>query len=118
MIAGAIRDLASEGISEDRIEWHHFADMRYTGQFHEVKVPVEPLELADGAISQAVIERFEKMHDQMFGHTVPDARVEAVHLRTTAVGRTTQPNLIETRSSAARAQAVLVSGPRTYHRAR
>ena len=106
MIADAIRDLASEGISEDRIEWHHFADMRYTGQFHEVKVPVEPLELADGAISPAVIERFEKMHDQMFGHTVPDARVEAVHLRTTAVGRTTQPNLIETRSSAARAQAV------------
>jgi N-methylhydantoinase A len=80
--------------------------MRYVGQFHEVKVAVEPRELADGAISPAVVERFEKMHDQMFGHTVPDARVEVVHLRTTAVGRTTQPNLIEAVSSAARTEAV------------
>jgi N-methylhydantoinase A len=106
MIADAVRDLASEGIPEDRIDWHHFADMRYVSQFHQVKVPLETHELADGVIAPSVIERFEKMHDQMFGHTVPNARVEVVHLRTTAVGRTIQPDFIETVFSEAHAKPV------------
>ncbi len=106
MIADAIRDLAMEGISKDRIDWHHFADMRYVGQFHEVKVPVEPHELAESRILADVVERFEKMHDQMFGHTVPDARVEVVHVRTTAIGRTVQPKLSESISSAMSAEPV------------
>jgi N-methylhydantoinase A len=90
MRAEAIADLQVEGVAADRIDWRYVADIRYSGQFHEVEVPIEPGEVA-GGLATVVRGRFERLHDQLFGHTVPDAELEVIHVRLTAIGMIPTP---------------------------
>jgi len=86
--------LRREGFSQDGIEIHRQAEMRYHGQVHEVTVPVASGHL--GATEMAeLIAGFEQRYQSLYGRgtAFSEAGYEIVTLRVDAIGRTRKPVL-------------------------
>lgn len=70
-------------------------DMRYEGQEHTVSVPVpEPEELHRRGLD-VLVERFEALHVQAYGHSTPGHPTEVVNLRVSAMVAVAKPALVE-----------------------
>ncbi|MFB8272063.1 hydantoinase/oxoprolinase family protein [Streptomyces sp. NPDC055955] len=94
-LAAALGDLGTQGLAAldeqgvpaERRSVEHAVDMRYEGQDYTLTVPLtgadEPL--TDGFLA-TVAARFATQHEQRYGHATPEAPVEFVTLRTTALG--------------------------------
>ena len=84
-------DLAGEGVQHQNMALERFADMRYLGQEHTVKVP-----LPGGRITSDVMpdvnERFHSLHEQTYTFRL-DTPVELVNYHVTALGRVKQPEI-------------------------
>jgi N-methylhydantoinase A len=68
-----------------------FADMRYVGQAYELEVSV-PDQLSPQALS-IIVQAFHEKHQQVYGHSSPEERVEFVNLRTVHVHALPKPEL-------------------------
>jgi N-methylhydantoinase A len=79
------------------------ADMRYRGQGYEIPVPLDDL---DG-----LEERFNGLHEQLYGFRMPNTASEIVNLRAVGTGDRPEPELPEGEPHDARL------GPGTYERA-
>ncbi len=91
MTENARQTLASEAVSDERIEVRYSADLRYIGQFNEVEVPLpHGGELADRSVRE-LCAAFHSKHDSLYGYSMPDADVELINLRLTARGKTEKP---------------------------
>lgn len=88
----ALETLAGEQIEGERVGFVFELDLRYVGQYHEIKVEASEDEVANG-ISDQVVDRFHAKHGQMYGYSVPSAGVEVINLRLTAIGRTERPEV-------------------------
>ena len=77
--------LEQSGLAPDEIIYERTADMRYTGQGHEVSVPVPEGVLGAGHLG-ALTEAFERTYERMYGRTVPDVVVEVINWRVVARG--------------------------------
>ena len=77
--------LEQSGLGPDEIIYERTADMRYTGQGHEVSVPVPEGVLGAGHFG-ALTEAFERTYERMYGRTVPDVVVEVINWRVVARG--------------------------------
>jgi N-methylhydantoinase A len=64
-----------------RVYAHRWADIRYIGQSHEVAVPVD----SGAADPAALYERFERLHEQLYGTRLGDP-AEVVNIRVTVTG--------------------------------
>ena len=71
MVARARKELTADGAKAADIRHELWADMRYRGQSYEIEVKLGPDFIAD----------FHAAHRRTFGHSTPDAPVEAVNLR-------------------------------------
>jgi N-methylhydantoinase A len=82
-LEGRARDwMAAEGI-DGTVDFH--ADMRYHGQGYEIPVPMgDDLE-----------ERFNALHEQLYGFRMPDTPSEIVNLRAVGTGIRPNPELPE-----------------------
>ena len=103
VLPGLLRDmeaearalLRAEGVADDEQEFVYALDLRYIGQYHEVRVDeipetaLRPLDLA------TVTAMFHRSHDRMFGYDLAEEEtpVELVNVRMTALGRTPKPDL-------------------------
>ena len=63
------------------------ADMRYRGQGYEIPVPLDDL--------QDLEERFNGLHEQLYGFRMPNTASEIVNLRAVGTGDRPQPELPE-----------------------
>ena len=81
-------ELARDGIAETNRYLRYLADMRCTGQFHELLVPLPPPGDAGWWKPDEVAAAFHEIHERAYGHTDPDVPVEFVNLRVEAFGRT------------------------------
>ncbi|WP_229377300.1 hydantoinase/oxoprolinase family protein [Streptomyces sp. VRA16 Mangrove soil] len=85
--AQALSALTEQGVPAERHSVEHAVDMRYEGQDYTLTVPLtgadEPL--TNGFLA-AVAARFAAQHERRYGHATPEAPVEFVALRTTALG--------------------------------
>ena len=91
MTENARQTLASEAVSDERIEVKYSADLRYIGQFNEVEVPLpKGGELTDRSVRD-LCAAFHSKHDSLYGYSMPDADVELINLRITARGKTEKP---------------------------
>ena len=77
--------LEQSGLGPDEIIYERTADMRYTGQGHEVSVPVPEGVLGAGHLGP-LTEAFERTYEHMYGRTVPDVVVEVINWRVVARG--------------------------------
>ncbi len=73
------RDLARESIPSERIVIEPFLDLRYRGQSYELTIPFEG-NMVDASAS------FHRTHEQRFGYSDPNERVQVVNVRLKARG--------------------------------
>ena len=84
--------LEREGFRHDRIVMAYSADLRYTGQTHElnIAIPRPYTESVHSRLSELLAER----HRREFGHAPgPETPVEMVNLRVSGIGRLDHPAL-------------------------
>ena len=84
-------NLDQEGIPAERVHIESSLDIRYVGQFHEVEVAA-PTQLAGDDLKE-VERRFHHIHDTLYGYSMPEAPLEVINLRVSAVGVTDKPRL-------------------------
>ncbi|WP_114951121.1 hydantoinase/oxoprolinase family protein [Sphingosinicella terrae] len=107
---GAVSDFAEDG-AEDEPWFERFADMRYLGQEHTVKVPLA----GSGGIA-GLIERFHVLHEKRYTYRL-DGHVQLVNAHLVARVEVAKPELRERASTgAALADARLGSRPVVFDR--
>lgn len=99
-LRGRLEGLASEsrqrlvenGIVARATVIERFADLRYLGQEHTVRVRIQEEDLADPSLT-ALRGRFHAAHEKAYAHALPEQPVELVNLRLSAVGLTQKPEI-------------------------
>ncbi|NQD67068.1 hydantoinase/oxoprolinase family protein [Bacillus haikouensis] len=81
-----------EGVKADRVMFSRFADMRYLGQEHTVKVPIPEGELTEDTIKE-VVHRFHDLHEKNYTFKLEESPTEIVNLHLTAFGTVDKPEL-------------------------
>jgi N-methylhydantoinase A len=114
MVERAIRELRSEGFSEEDMRLQWAIDLRYRRQVHEVTTPVSaPTPLSEAGVHR-VMEDFERIYELKYGRgsTLRDADVEMTAFRLTARGLMPRPQLAKSSlESPCAAQAKLGERP-------
>ncbi len=82
MEAEGARLLADSGVTPDQITQARFADMRYVGQGHEIRVEL-PGVLDDPS---ALVDAFQREYARLYGRKGPDVPVEAITWRVVTSG--------------------------------
>lgn len=77
----AARDLADDGLRLENARIEHAFDVRYKGQSHHLRVPVDLSEGLTRASLGGVETRFEAMHEAMYGHMRPGDPQQLVTVR-------------------------------------
>jgi N-methylhydantoinase A len=77
--------LAGEGIPQDAQRVTYTADMRYHRQGYEIPVALEPEEIRNGGLAD-LEERFNGLHEQLYGFRMPGTASEIVNLRAVGYG--------------------------------
>ncbi len=84
--------LDGEGISADARRVAYSADMRYHRQGYEIPVALEPDEIRSDGLSD-LEERFNGLHEQLYGFRMPGTACEIVNLRAVGYGAVPKPEL-------------------------
>jgi N-methylhydantoinase A len=84
MEAEALELTGEAGVPEDKVRFHRSIDCRYTGQGHEVEVPLGEL-LIDERLADILPELFDEVHELRYGHRMPSRR-ETVTFRLRVYG--------------------------------
>ncbi|MCC2252417.1 hydantoinase/oxoprolinase family protein [Virgibacillus sp. AGTR] len=92
MEQSAYDQFANEGIPKNDVLFHRFADMRYLGQEHTVKVPVPAGNWSEKDVKK-IIDAFHKLHEQNYTFQLPDTEIEMVNLHVTAFGKVAKPSI-------------------------
>jgi N-methylhydantoinase A len=85
----ALRDqtveaLRAQGAHDEEIEISHIVDMRYHGQIHELRIPLDEFPLTSAGVERA-IQRFEDTYEEIYTIRLRGGVPEFVSLRVTAV---------------------------------
>ncbi len=83
-----------EGLSVDELLIFHYADIRYKGQEHTVKVPIKT-----GIIKKedvpSIIEKFHVYHERTYSFRLPDSPVEMVNFHGVGIVKVKRPAIRE-----------------------
>lgn len=72
----------------------HYCDMRYKGQEHTVKVPIEKGELKENDV-QGIIERFHELHERWYSFRLAHSPVEIVNFHVVGIVKMKKPKIGE-----------------------
>lgn len=86
----AYEQFKKEQVDEDRVLFSRFADLRYVGQEHTVKVPV-PTSLWDEESIADILTQFHTMHEQIYSFNLPKSAVEIVNVHLISFGKVEKP---------------------------
>jgi N-methylhydantoinase A len=100
----ALEHFAREGVEAPRVAFQRFADMRYAGQEHTVKVPFPEGNVTDDKLAE-VRESFHSLHEQTYTFRL-ETRNEFVNFHLTAFGAVDKPSLPEIESLGDESDAV------------
>lgn len=78
--------LRGEGFADDKIRIEFFADARYSGQVHQLTVPVPFAEKITTAQIAEAVQNFHSEHKSQYTYNRPTVAVEFLHWRVTGVG--------------------------------
>jgi N-methylhydantoinase A len=76
--------LAEEGVPEERRSIVASADLRYSGQHHEVSISFPPHDLGH---LERIEQAFHRRHEELYGFASPGKPMEIVNLHATVLGR-------------------------------
>lgn len=83
---------SSEGVERDRVEIVRYADMRYYGQEHTIKVPLAS-ETYGAEQVKDMEGRFVEAHQREYGFTLPGNAVELVSFHVVGISKVKKPPL-------------------------
>ena len=98
--------LDGEGIEEEARTITYSADMRYHRQGYEIPVALDPEEARNGLAD--LDERFNQLHEQLYGFRMPGTQSEIVNLRAVGSGSVPKPELPVGSASGADASGAIV----------
>jgi N-methylhydantoinase A len=104
------REFAVDGVGDDRLVLQRFADMRYLGQEHTVRVPF-PSGTVDAEAFGVAVERFHETHEREYTYRLPSL-VELVNYHVVAFGLVPKPELAKL-STTGRRPSDAMRGKRT-----
>ena len=81
--ARAAAEYAALGYDTAALTLSFAVDARYVGQGYELRVPVDPEEIARNGV-ETLVEKFHQLHEQQYNHAFRKSRVEAISFRLTA----------------------------------
>ncbi len=84
--------LDGEGIELDRQHIAYTADMRYHRQGYEIPVVIDPGDVRANGLG-GLEERFNALHEQLYGFRMHDTQAEIVNLRAVGAGAVPKPEL-------------------------
>ncbi|UCF99596.1 MAG: hydantoinase/oxoprolinase family protein [Spirochaetaceae bacterium] len=87
----AMSGMVEQAIAEDRVLFQRYADMRYWGQEHTVKVPVG-LGFFDERVLRKTREKFHQLHEQAYSFRL-DSPIEIVNCHLISFGISPKPQL-------------------------
>lgn len=87
-----VRQYKSEGIDPSAVVLARFADARYYGQEHTIKVSVPGGEIGEREVSE-IVRRFHERHRREYGFTLESNPVELVNFHVVGLVRTKKPTL-------------------------
>lgn len=87
----AAREFAVDGVEDDRLVLQRFADMRYLGQEHTVRVPF-PSGTVDAETFRVATDRFHETHEREYTYRLTSL-VELVNYHVVAFGLVPKPEL-------------------------
>jgi N-methylhydantoinase A len=99
--------LEDEGIPEDAQGIAYSADMRYHRQGYEIPVALVPGEVRSGDLAD-LEERFNGLHEQLYGFRMPGTASEIVNLRAVGYGAVPKPELPTGEVGSPKADAAVV----------
>jgi N-methylhydantoinase A len=99
--------LEGEGIPEDARRIAYTADMRYHRQGYEIPVALDPEEVRADGLGD-LEERFNGLHEQLYGFRMPGTACEIVNLRAVGYGTVPKPELPTGEPGAADASGAVV----------
>ena len=88
----AVAWLDGEGIAESARSLSFAADMRYRGQGYEIPVAIDPDDVRTNGLAD-LDERFNGLHEQLYGFRMHDTWTEIVNLRAVGFGAVPKPEL-------------------------
>ncbi len=100
----ASAEMAAEGHKSQTIERHRSLDMRYVGQSHELTIPIK----ISQSPSLPITSLFHATHEARYGYQQPQAEVEIVNVRLTAVAPTLPPQLPQQPPTTTKANVALI----------
>ncbi|MGX8790925.1 hydantoinase/oxoprolinase family protein [Oceanobacillus sp. M60] len=86
----AYQQFENEGILKEDVVFNRFADMRYLGQEHTVKVPVPNGDWSEKDV-EVIVEKFHQLHEQNYTFRLDDSGTEIVNIHVTAFGKVEKP---------------------------
>jgi N-methylhydantoinase A len=103
--------LTSAGTSAHQISYQRFAELRYVGQGHQIKVriPDGPL---DSSMTDDLLSAFEEEYKRLYGRTATGNPVEAINWRVVAAAPSPHLPLDQLSSSAAVDASIALKGTR------
>ncbi len=81
MVRQGKEDLFRENISPEQAVMTRTVDIRYVGQSFDINVP----------LTSEFRQDFDRVHQEAYGYSQPDAPIEIVNVRVCAIGRITPP---------------------------
>jgi N-methylhydantoinase A len=100
------------GVSRENVAFHRSIDCRYTGQGHEVEVPLGEVPIDENLID-ILPELFDEVHEARFGHRMPSNR-ETVTYRLRVFGTMHRLPLVEIESGPDSTKDALVSTKQVF----
>ena len=91
MSSQAESELCAQGVATGDIRSERYADMRYLGQEHTVKVPLKSVRVDTAALS-ALNAAFHELHEQTYTFRL-ETPTELVNYHVTAFGHVPKPNI-------------------------
>jgi N-methylhydantoinase A len=88
----AFAQYSLEGMLKEQVTFARYADMRYLGQDHAVKVPI-PSGSIQAKQLEEIVNRFHDIHEQHYTFKLEGAATEIVNLHLTALGVVEKPEL-------------------------
>ncbi|WP_099159229.1 hydantoinase/oxoprolinase family protein [Virgibacillus ndiopensis] len=86
----AYQQFGDEGIQNEDVVFNRFADMRYLGQEHTVKVPVPDGNWTEDDV-QEIVGKFHHLHEQNYTFRLDNSETEIVNIHVTALGKVKKP---------------------------
>ena len=90
LVEAAVDELRREGFTGEP-EIRRSISVRYAGQNYEEEIPVSPGRVTPALIT-AVLEEFQKLHEQFYGYRISGEVIELVQFNVTVLGHAPKPD--------------------------